>query len=145
MKITKTRKTIKKMRTEDKRGIKITNRPFPTQITQDAKRYLIINDIAQGMTYMDIVNKYEQEWGLGLKSVQNIVNDTINFMRSDEAKESLIAANMMRLENIITDSMDDGDRKNAIKAIDTQNKLAGGYTEKVKIEGDSEINLNFEL
>lgn len=133
------------MNTEDKRGIRITNRPFPQQITMDAKRYLIINDIAQGMTYMDIVKKYEQEWGLGLKSVQNIVNDTINFMRSDETKESIVAANMMRLEGLITDSIGDGDRKNAIKAIDTQNKLVGGYTEKVKIEGDTEINLNFEL
>lgn len=145
MKITKRIKTTKKMRIEDKRGTKINNRPFPTQITQDAKRYLIINDIAQGMTYMDIVRKYEQEWGLGLKSVQNIVNDTINFMRSDETKESLVSTNMMRLEGIITDSITDGDRKNAIKAIDTQNKLIGGYTEKVKIEGDSEINLNFDI
>lgn len=133
------------MNTEDKRGIKITNRPFPTQIPVEAKRFLIISDIAKGETYMDIVKKYQEEWGLGLKSVQNIVNETINFMRSDETKESLIAANMMRLENIISDSMGDGDRRSAIKAIDTQNKLVGGYTEKVQIEGDSEINLSFEL
>lgn len=133
------------MRTEDKRGTKVTNRPFPQQITSDAKRYLIINDIAQGMTYHDIVDKYVEEWGLGFKSVQNIVNDTIAYMRSDEAKESLISMNTARLENIITDSMKDGDRKNAIKAIDTENKMAGAYTEKVQIEGDSEINLNFDF
>ena len=131
------------MKIEFNKGTQITNRPFPQQITMDAKRYLIINDIAQGMTYMDIVKKYVNEWGLGLKSVQAIVNDTIDFMRADETKDSLIAANMMRLEGIITDSMKDKDRKNAIKAIDTQNKLAGGYEQKVKIEGDSEINLNF--
>lgn len=133
------------MRTEDKRGVKKTNRPFPTQIPLEAKRYLIINDIAQGKTYMDIVNKYQQEWGLGLKSVQNIVNDTINFMRSDETKETLIGANLMRLETIISDSMGEGDRRNAIKAIDTQNKMAGAYTENIKIEGDTEINLNFDI
>ena len=66
-------------------------------------------------------------------------------MRSDTAKENLISMNMQRLDTIITDSMKESDRKNAIKAIDTQNKLAGGYTEKVQIEGDTEINLNFEI
>lgn len=133
------------MRTEDKRGTYITNRPFPKQITSDAKRYLIIKDIAQGMTYHDIVDKYVDEWGLGLKSVQNIVNDTINYMRSDEAKETLISMNTARLETIITDSMKYGDHKHAIKAIDVENKMAGAYTEKVKIEGDSEINLTFDF
>lgn len=133
------------MRTEDKRGTTITNRPFPQQITSEAKRHLIISDIAKGMTYHDIVDKYVDEWGLGLKSVQNIVNDAVDYMRSDEAKETLISMNTTRLENIISDSMKEGDRKNAIKAIDTQNKMAGAYTEKVKIEGDSEINLNFEF
>lgn len=133
------------MNAEDKRGIKITNRPFPQQITSEAKRHLIISDIAKGMTYHDIVNKYVDEWGLGLKSVQNIVNDAVDYMRSDEAKETLISMNTTRLENIISDSMKEGDRKNAIKAIDTQNKMAGAYTEKVKIEGDSEINLNFDF
>lgn len=133
------------MRTEDRRGTTYNNRPFPPQITSDAKRYMIIKDISDGMTYHDIVDKYVEEWGLGFKSVQNIVNDTIAYMRSDEAKETLISMNTTRLENIISDSMKEGDRKSAIKAIDTQNKMAGAYTEKVKIEGDSEINLNFEF
>lgn len=133
------------MNIEDKRGTQITNRPFPQQITSDAKRYLIIQDIAKGLTYHDIVDKYVNEWGLGLKSVQNIVNDAVAYMRSDEAKETLISMNTTRLENIISDSMKEGDRKNAIKAIDTQNKMSGAYTEKVKIEGDTEINLNFDF
>ena len=133
------------MNLEDKRGVKITNRPFPTQIPVDAKRHLIISDIAKGMTYMDIVRKYEQEWGLSHKTVQNIVNEAIDFMRSDEAKENIIAANMVRLEGIIGDSMGDGDRRSAIKAIDVENKMNGAYTEKVQIEGDSEITLNFEI
>ena len=133
------------MNTEDKRGVKIHNRPFPTQIPVEAKRYLIINDIAKGMTYMDIVRKYEQEWVLSPKSVQNIVNEAIEFMRSDETKASIIAANMVRLEGIISDSLKDGDRRSAVKAIDTENKMNGAYVEKVQIEGDTEINLSFDI
>ena len=115
------------------------------QIKADARRYLVMSDIANGMGYTDIIKKYEQEWELSPKTIELILNETIAFMRSDTAKENLISMNMQRLDTIITDSMKDSDRKNAIKAIDTQNKLAGGYTEKVQIEGDTEINLNFEI
>lgn len=114
-------------------------------IELEARRYLIIADIAKGMKYTDILRKYMAEWNLGEKSLEMYIHDAIAFMRSDTAKESLIAMNMERLDGIITDSMKDGDRKNAIKAIDTQNKLAGGYEEKVRLEGDSEIVLNFDL
>lgn len=115
------------------------------QIKADARRYLVMADIAKGMGYTEIIKKYESEWELSPKTIELILNETIAFMRSDTAKENLISMNMQRLDTIITDSMKDSDRKNAIKAIDTQNKLAGGYTEKVQIEGDTEINLNFEI
>lgn len=115
------------------------------QIKADARRYLVMSDIAKGMGYTEIIKKYEKEWELSPKTIELILNETIAFMRSETAKENLISMNMQRLDTIITDSMKDSDRKNAIKAIDTQNKLAGGYTEKVQIEGDTEINLNFEI
>lgn len=115
------------------------------QIKADARRYLVMSDIAKGMGYTEIIKKYESEWELSPKTIELILNETIAFMRSETAKENLISMNMQRLDTIITDSMKDSDRKNAIKAIDTQNKLAGGYTEKVQIEGDTEINLNFEI
>lgn len=115
------------------------------QIKADARRYLVMADIAKGMGYTEIIKKYETEWELSPKTIELILNETIAFMRSETAKENLISMNMQRLDTIITDSMKDSDRKNAIKAIDTQNKLSGGYTEKVQIEGDTEINLNFEI
>lgn len=115
------------------------------QLKMEAKRYLIISDIANGLSYMDLVKKYSKEWGLKETSVMCYINDTISFMQSEKTKSSLLSMNMERLDKLITDSMKDGDRKNAIKAIDTQNKLAGGYTEKISLEGDTEVNLVFDL
>ena len=114
-------------------------------VNKDAKRHLILEDIAKGMKYTEILRKYMDEWDLGEKSIEFYIHDAIAFMRSETTKESLISMNMERLDNIIADSLKDGDRKNAIKAIDTQNKLAGGYEEKVKIEGESEISLFFDI
>lgn len=114
-------------------------------LSLEARRFLIINDIAKGERYTNILKKYMEEWNLGSTSVENYISDAMEFMRSETTKNNLISMNMERLDDIITDSMKDGDRRSAIKAIDTQNKLAGGYTEKVQIEGDSEITLNFDL
>lgn len=136
------------MKTTDYRGMTTSdrkNRKFPEQITSEAKQYMIISDIAKGMTYTEIVNKYVNEWGLGLKTVQNYVVEAVAYMRSDAAKESLIAMNLERLDNLYSESVKEKDRKNALKAIDTINKMSGAYTERVKIEGDSDITLNFQM
>lgn len=114
-------------------------------LKESAKRHLILEAIASGERYTAIVEKFSKQWGLAPKTVEHFVDDTIKYMRSASTKDTLIAMNMERLDNIISDSIKDKDRKNAIKAIDTQNKLAGGYEEKLKIEGDSEINLIFDI
>lgn len=110
-----------------------------------AKRHLIIEEIAKGERYINIIHKFSQEWGLSERTVRMQVEDAIGYMKSESTKETLIAMNMERLDNIIADSMKEGDKKNAIKAIDTQNKLAGGYEEKVKLDTDGDINLIFDI
>lgn len=111
----------------------------------DARRHLILEAIAQGMTYSKLVDKFTKEWHLGKTTVESAIFDALSFMRSETTKDTLISMNMERLDNIISDSLQDGDRKNALKAIDTQNKLAGGYEEKVKLETENEINLVFDI
>lgn len=131
----------------DNRGIKggTKKNGFPKKIKKETKRHLILEDIASGLTYTEIVNKYVEEWGLSVKTVQGIVDESVSYMRSQEAKDSILAMNMQRLESIITDSMKDADRKNAIKAIDTQNKVVGGYTQNVVLQSDSDINFVFDI
>ena len=139
---------MNKIIVNDRRGIngkERKSRPFPDQITAEAKRYIIIKQVAEGKTYSEIVDNCVAAWGLGFKTVQNIVNEAIKYMTSDVAKESLIAINTQRLDSIISESMSDKDRKNAIKAIDVQNKMSGAYTEKIKLEGDDDINLVFNF
>jgi peptidyl-tRNA hydrolase len=112
---------------------------------KEARQHLILQEIAKGTKYTAMVDKFSKEWGLGRTTVEAAIMDALSFMRSEATKENLISMNTERLENIISDSMQEGDNKVAIKAIDTQNKLLGAYEEKVKIDGDSEINLIFDL
>ena len=110
-----------------------------------AKRHLIIEAIAKGERYISIIQRFSKEWNLSEKTIRLLIDDAISYMKSEETKETLVAMNMERLDNIIEDSMKEGDKRSAIKAIDTQNKLAGGYEEKVKLETDGDINLIFDI
>ena len=111
----------------------------------EARRNLILQAMASGMSYISMVNKFTDEWGLGRKTVELAIQDTLKFLRNEETKETLIAMNNGRLDSIIEDSMKTGDRSSAIKAIDTQNKMNGAYTEKVRLESDNTITIDFGL
>lgn len=112
---------------------------------KEARQHLILEAIAKGYRYNALVEKFTKEWGLARTTVEAAINDALRFMRNEATKENLISINTERLDNIISDSMKEGDRRNAIKAIDTQNKLVGAYEEKLKIEGEQEINLVFDV
>jgi len=111
----------------------------------EARRHLIMEAIATGERYVDMVRRFSTAWNLSEGTVEQAIKEALAFMRSESTKENLVAMNLQRLDAIATDSMKDKDRKNAIRAIDVQNRLAGGYEDKVRLEGDSEINLVFEL
>lgn len=131
---------LKAARPEDYARIK-TDR----YLSADAKRVMIMSDIAKGLRYSELLDKYVAEWGLSPKTVQMYIIEATEYLRSDACKQNLIAMNNERLDGIITESIKDGDRKSAIRAIDVQNKLNGGYTEKVQIEGDTDITLKFDF
>lgn len=111
----------------------------------DARRTLILTEVAKGTRYTDMVEKFSKEWNLAKSTTVELISETLKYMRSQATKDNLIAMNMERLDSIISDSIKDKDRKSAIKAIDTQNKLAGGYEEKIKLETDTEVNLIFDV
>lgn len=111
----------------------------------EARRNLILSAIAGGMSYMNMVQKFTDEWGLGRKTVELAISDAIKWMRDDETKQTLVDMNMARLDSLIEDSLKTGDRSSALKGIDLLTKTAGGYTEKVKLEGDSTITIDFGL
>jgi hypothetical protein len=111
----------------------------------DARRTLILTEVAKGTRYTDMVEKFSNEWNLAKSTTVELISETLKYMRSQATKDNLIAMNMERLDSIISESIKEKDRKSAIKAIDTQNKLAGGYEEKIKLETDTEVNLIFDV
>lgn len=115
------------------------------KLKKEVKHHLILEEISKGTSFKDIISKFSDLWGVSRATVRGTLNEAIDYIRSDQTKENLISMNIQRLDALIQDSMNDGDRKNAIKSIDTQNKMLGAYEEKVKLESDGEINFQFQI
>ena len=119
---------------------------LPPQITRDAKRAVLMQEIAKGeLPFIEIVEKYSNEWGISKLAVQGYIRDTVAFLQDEGTKETLAASNIARLDKIYSDSMIDKDRKTAIKAIETQGKYIGAFEEKVKLDTDKEVNFTFNI
>ena len=118
---------------------------FPKQLSLESKRFLIIDMISKGMKYTDIMKACMTKWGLREKTVEKYISDAIDFMQSEDTMNALKSANIQRLDELFQQSKKSGDTKNAIRAIDTQNKMIGAYEEKVKIESDNEIQFVFNV
>lgn len=118
---------------------------FPKQLSLESKRFLIIDMISKGMKYTDIMKACMTKWGLREKTVEKYISDAIDFMQSEDTMNALKSANIQRLDDLFEKSKKSGDTKNAIRAIDTQNKMIGAYEEKVKIESDNEIQFVFNV
>ena len=121
------------------------NKTKAVNMKLDARRTLILTEVAKGTRYTDMVEKFSNEWNLAKSTTVELISETLKYMRSQATKDNLIAMNMERLDSIISESIKEKDRKSAIKAMDTQNKLAGGYEEKIKLETDTEVNLIFDV
>lgn len=105
-----------------------------------------MQEIAKGeLPFIEIVEKYSNEWGISKLAVQGYIRDTVAFLQDEGTKETLAASNIARLDKIYSDSMIDKDRKTAIKAIETQGKYIGAFEEKVKLDTDKEVNFTFNI
>lgn len=120
---------------------------FEKGITLNARSMLIANDVANGMTYRQIVSKYMNEWGVSYNYMHSIITESLNLFKSEDIYKSIRDINNERLTSIYQIAMQNGDLDTAIKAVDKLNKSNGVYdTEKPTVQvqaDDSNIVITF--
>lgn len=116
-----------------------------TTIKTEVRKKQILDMLASGKTVRVIKDYLINEIGLSKFTARDLINEVISDVISDEYKEILKASSILKLDEIISDSINDGDRKSALKGIDILNKATGAYTEKIEISGEEDITLNFNL
>lgn len=125
----------------------LDNRHSPsTDMSYEAKRICIMNDIAMATPYKEIVNKYTASWGLSEATIYRLIEVIKADMERGTVQSEIKELNAHRTNAIIEQAMESGKLETAIKAIDTQNKTVGLYKqEKEEIEKDVSINVKFNF
>lgn len=77
--------------------------------------------------------------------MQNYIKEASNELYNEDVKETMKQINLMRLDSAYAESIKDGDTKNAIKAIDIQNKMLGAYEQKVQLDTNRDIDVTFNF
>ena len=120
---------------------------FDSNISLQARAYIIAEEIAKGTLYRQIVKKYMDEWGVSYNYMHSIITESINMFNNEEVYKKLKDINVDRLTNIYAEARQQGDLDVAIKAVDKLNKTAGIYdTEKTQVQvqtDDSNIVITF--
>ena len=120
---------------------------FDSNISLQARAYIIAEEIAKGTKYRQIVSKYMELWGVGYNYMHSIITESINLFKSDETYKNLKEINIDRLTGIYEKAMNQEDLDTAIKAIDKLNKTAGIYdSEKPTVNvqtDDGNIHITF--
>ena len=119
---------------------------FEKGITLNARAMLIANDVANGVTYRQIVSKYMNEWGVSYNYMHSIITESLNLFKSEEIYKNIRDINLERLTDIYQQARTQGDLDTAIKAVDKLNKTAGVYDDKpvVAVQADdSNITITF--
>lgn len=120
---------------------------FDSNISLQARAYIIAEEIAKGTLYRQIVKKYMDEWGVSYNYMHSIITESINMFNNEEVYKKLKDINVDRLTNIYAEARQQGDLDVAIKAIDKLNKTAGIYdSEKPTVNvqtDDGNIHITF--
>ena len=119
------------------------NKEEAYKITLEARRDILSNELAKNTPYREIIEKYSKEWNLAESTIRNYLYDYYAYMNDKNTTQTLINLNIDRLDNLFSDSVKSGDRKNALSAIDKLNKMLGAYKEKLEIKNDDEITVKF--
>ena len=96
---------------------------FDSNISLQARAYIIAEEIAKGTLYRQIVKKYMDEWGVSYNYMHSIITESINMFNNEDVYKKLKDINVDRLTNIYAEARQQGDLDVAIKAVDKLIKL----------------------
>lgn len=114
-----------------------------SKLSAKAKELVLLSELANGVSYNEIVKKYTKEWGLAPVTMRGLLTLALESMYDKDFKDHLKEINLHRLDSIIAHTFEEGDYKTAIKAIDIQNKTMALYKERIELQDGIEFTLSF--
>lgn len=110
-------------------------RPNPQAIPGWKAMRRVMDLVGMGLDDNEIVEKCAEEFGSTTRLMSQYLKAAVCALddRNKEWKEKIIQQNYNRLDVIIKECYEKGKHKEALQAIDIQNKLAGVYESRLNI------------
>lgn len=111
-------------------------RPNPQAIQGWKAMRRVMDLVAMGLDDNEIVEKTAEEFGSSKQTMSQYLKAAVCALddRNKDWKNRIIEQNYARLDVIIKECYEKGKHKEALQAIDLQNKLAGVYEQRLKID-----------
>ena len=111
-------------------------RPNPQAIPGWKAMRRVMDLVAMGLDDNEIVEKCAEEFGSTTRLMSQYLKAAVCALsdKNKEWKAKIVEQNYQRLDVIIKECYEKGKHKEALQAIDLQNKLAGVYEERLKID-----------
>lgn len=133
---------------KDYKERKIEGSKQPTKyLSYEAKRLMLMNDIAMQVPYKRIVEKYSELWGLEESTIVRFLECVKTDIDKGIATNDIKQLNIYRTNEMINKAIEKDNIETANKLIDTQNKTAGVYKTLIEADVDGkvdyDVNFNF--
>ena len=111
-------------------------RPNPQAIQGWKAMRRVMDLVAMGLDDNEIVEKTAEEFGSSTKTMSQYLKAAVCALdeRNREWKDKIVEQNYNRLDVLVKECYEKGKYKEALQAIDLQNKLAGIYEQRLKID-----------
>lgn len=111
-------------------------RPAPQAVPAWKAMRRVMQLVMMGYPDKQIVQMTSEEFGSAERTMSQYLKAAVCALddRNRGWKDKIVERNYNRLNAIIEDAYEHGDRKSALTAIDIQNKLAGAYEQKIKFD-----------
>ena len=114
------------------------------KLSRELRLRYIADDVVKGMSKRNIIDKYTKEWNLGRATIADYYREALVTLTDEEGIAKMREANTERLLDLYNKSLEAGDTKNALKALDLLNKTNSIYTTKINLGGETEFTFSFE-
>lgn len=111
-------------------------RPMPQSLPAWRQMRRVMDLIMMGFDDAEIVEKAAEEFGVNPKVIAQYQKAAVLALddKNKEWKSKIIEQNYNRLDVLIKECYEKGKYKEALTAVDLQNKLAGVYEQRLKID-----------
>ena len=123
---------------------------FWTDAELELRNAVVLDYVGKkGYSREQTARELSRRWGINMTTARKYIKDAIDALvenYKDVGQKEMMSTYKERIETILAEALEEGNKKVALQAIDMLNKMGGNYTERkdLNISGEQTINFGFK-